>query len=87
MNTNLYEKDEIDGEITFRPFDISKIKIYGRTVPEIMQILNGLDLEKEKEMTLTMENLGKWIELIKKEIEEAQKEAINQYLEESKWKP
>ena len=79
MNTNLYEKIEKDGEEIYKPYDITKITICGRTIEQVMQILNGLDLEKEKEMTLTMNNLGKWIDMIKKEIEEQQIKAINDF--------
>lgn len=81
INNNLYEKMEnTDGTIEYKPYDITKITICGRNIEEVIQILNGLDLEKEKELTLTMENLGKWCELIKEDIKKQQEIAIKSIL-------
>lgn len=82
INHNLYERIENqDGTITYKPYDISKTTICGRNIEKVMQILNGLDLEKEHEMTLTMENLGKWCELIKDDIRKQQEKALKDMLE------
>lgn len=67
---NLYELEEKDGNIIIKPYDYSKLTICGRKLEQVMQILNGLDLEKEKGMLLTMEHLGEWCELVKKDIHE-----------------
>lgn len=81
MITNLYEmvKDK-EGNITFKKFDFLKTTIKGKTIEEILQILNGLDLEHEKEMTLTMNNLSKWCELINDDIKKNQEEAIKKFM-------
>ena len=82
INYNLYEKIENeDGTITYKPYDISKTKICGKSIEEIIQILNGLDLEKEYKMTLTMENLGKWCELIQDDIKKQQEKTLKNILE------
>ena len=60
------------------------IKICGRTLKDVIQILNGLDLEKEKEMKLTMENLGKWCELINQEISQHQEKVLKDLLNNMK---
>ena len=73
---SLYEIEENNGNINITPYDISNITICGRKLEQVIQILNGLDLEKEKEMLLIMKNLGKWCELIKDDIRKQQEEAI-----------
>ena len=66
INQNLYEKIEnTDGTITYKPYDISNVKICGKTIEQIVKILNGLDIEKESKIILTMENLEKYYKLIK----------------------
>lgn len=85
MNTNLYEKIvNENGEEIYKPYDITKTKICGKPLEEVIQILNGLDLEKEKEMLLTMNNLGEWCEMIKEEIKKEQEEAIKKFFNKEK---
>ena len=82
INYNLYEKIENeDGTITYKPYDISKTTICGRNIEQVIQILNGLDLEKEYEMTLTMGNLDKWGKLIQEDIRKQQEKALKDLLE------
>lgn len=45
--------------------------ICGRTIEEIVNILNGLDLQKATELEVTMENLKYFMEIYQKEIEES----------------
>lgn len=77
MITNLYEKVEENGIETFKPYDINKATICGRTLEEVIQILQALDLEKEYQMKLTLENLQKWYELWKEEQYKQMNEIIN----------
>ena len=45
--------------------------ICGRTIEEIINILNGLDLEKETELEVTMENLKSFMAIYQKEVEDS----------------
>lgn len=68
MNTNLYEKLVNEkGEEIYKPYDINKITICGRTLEEVIQILRTLDLEKEYNLKMTMKNLKQWQEMMLKE--------------------
>lgn len=88
INYNLYEKvEDINGNVTFKPYDINKITICGRTLQEIMDILGALDLEKEYDLKMTMKNLKQWQEMMYKEQQkEFDKQLYNirikEYLEE-----
>ena len=69
-NTNLYEKvEDINGNISFVPFDYNNITICGKGLSEIIDILNCLDLERQYDMKMTMENLQKWGKLLQEEFE------------------
>ena len=76
----LYELQEENGNMIFKPYDINKTTICGKNLEQIIQILNGIDLEKQNEMMLTMNNLGKWCELIEKDIKEQQERAIKEFM-------
>ena len=68
MNTNLYEKVVNEkGEEIYKPYDINKTTICGKPLEEVIQILQALDLEKEYQMKLTLENLQKWFDLMLKQ--------------------
>ena len=68
INTNLYEKvEDINGNISFKPFDYNNITICGKSLGEIIDILNCLDLERQCDMKMTMENLQEWQKLLEKE--------------------
>ena len=88
MNTNLYEKVvNENGEEIYKPYDITKTTICGRTLQEIMDILGALDLEKEYDLKMTMKNLKQWQEMMYKEQQkEFDKQLYNirikEYLEE-----
>lgn len=74
-----YYRKKIDDDtdtVYFQRVKEEDIKICGRPLRDAIQILNGLDLEKEKEMKLTMENLGKWCELISQETRQQQEKAL-----------
>ena len=45
--------------------------ICGRTIDEIVNILNGLDLEKETKLEVTMENLKSFMAIYQKEVEDS----------------
>lgn len=71
MNKELYEKIEnTDGTIIYKPFNIYEMSIYGKTIEEIGQILDGLEIERIAEIKMTMENLSY---LFKKVIDEQNK--------------
>ena len=77
MNTNLYEKIvNENGEEVYKPYDITKAKICGKSLEEVMNILNGLDLEKQYDLEMTMKNFHEWVEQYHKEYNER----INQVL-------
>ena len=77
MNTNLYEKIvNENGEEVYKPYDITKIKICDKSLQEVMDILYGLDLEKQYDLEMTMKNFHEWVEKYHKE----HNERINQVL-------
>ena len=45
--------------------------ICGRTIEEVVNILNGLDLEKETDLEVTMENLKSFMAIYQKEVEDS----------------
>lgn len=49
--------------------------ICGRTIEEITNILNGLDLEKETELKVTMDNMKHFMAIYQKEIEDSLRNA------------
>lgn len=69
---NLYKKEEDKetGIINFIPVDAAKDTICGRTIEEIIVILNCLDIEKEYQMKMTLENLKSFEEFLVQEREE-----------------
>lgn len=77
INTNLYEKVEENGIETFKPYDIAKMKICGKTLEQVIDILNGLDLEKLYDLEMTMKNFGEWVELYR-ESNENIKQILNE---------
>ena len=59
----LYEKKEnADGSITYVPFNVNKkideMTIMGKTIPEVIDILSGLNIEKMTDIQMTMKNLS-----------------------------
>ena len=54
-----YYTREVDenGNITFKLVDFDQVKICGYTLKEVMDILNGLEIERITEIKMTMENL------------------------------
>lgn len=71
INYNLYERKETeDGYDYYVPYDIEKTTICGKTIKEIITILNALDLERITGIKMCMENLSKYRELIDKEMNE-----------------
>lgn len=85
INTELYERTtDMNGNITFKPFRYWDITICGKKYEEIVDILNSLDLERQYDMKLTMENLQKWQELLQKEFSDRlYKINIKEILEEN----
>lgn len=53
------------------------IKICGKTLREVITILNGLEAEKIAGMELCIENINKYMELILKEQQENLTKALN----------
>lgn len=55
----LYEKiTNEDGSITYKPYDIQETTIKGYKIDEIIEILNGLEIERITEIKMVMENLS-----------------------------
>lgn len=77
MNTNLYEKIvNENGEEIYKPYDITKTTICGKKLEEVVDILQGLDLEKQYDLEMTMKNFREWT----KEYHKEHNERINQVL-------
>jgi hypothetical protein len=70
MIFNYYKKieDPENNTIEFKRVNPEDIKICDKSVEEVIQILEGLELERIYDMKLTMTNLKKWIELINSEL-------------------
>ena len=83
MNLYKYKQNE-NGEITLKPFDVKDIKICGKNYEEIVEILTAVDLEREQEMLLTMENLTKWCELMQENLNKQQEQMISSFMKRIK---
>ena len=72
INYNLYERKQTeDGYDYYTPYDIDKITICGKSIDEIITILNALDLERITQIKVTMENLAQFKKLLEKELMES----------------
>lgn len=75
----LYVKEVKDNGYTFRRVYDDELTINGRTIAEVRDILNALDLEKIEQLELCMENLKEY----HKKIEVLYKEHIEGVIEDS----
>ncbi len=76
---NHYKKVEKDGNIIFELVKEEDIKICGRTLKEVITILQALDIERETNIKMTFENIGKYIDLCSKEQYKRQQEVLKRY--------
>ena len=58
-----------------------QIRIMGKTPEEIMTILTALELERIADMEMTMGNLGDWVELLKKDMQDSAQKAMHQSID------
>lgn len=73
----LYIKKEEDGKVIFEEVKT----ICGRSINEVMGILEGLNMEEEYDMKLTIKNLIKYKKLIDEETNNQIKRAMDKALE------
>ena len=74
---NYYRKvSSEEDEIKFKKVNPEDIKICGKTIDEVITILNGLELEKQTQIKMTMGNLGLYIELFNKEQQDIQRKTL-----------
>lgn len=71
------KKDTDTDTVYFEKVKEEDIKICGKTLKEVITILNGLEAEKIAGMELCIENINKYIELILKEQQENLIKALN----------
>ena len=71
------KRDYDTDTIYFEKVKEEDIKICGKTLREVISILNGLEAEKITGMELCMENINKYMELILKEQQESLTKALN----------
>jgi uncharacterized protein YqgV (UPF0045/DUF77 family) len=74
------KKEDINGNITFEPIDMNEVKLMGKSIKEIIIILQGLELERQTGIKMTMKNLQKYIDLIREEQEKMMQESINRMI-------
>ena len=61
------KRQNCEGTISFEPVDMSKITICGKTIEEIIDILNGLDAERITDIQMAVKNLKLYIDYFNKE--------------------
>ncbi len=71
------KRDYDTDTIYFEKVKEEDIKICGKTLREVITILNGLEAERVSGMELCMENINKYMELILKEQQESLTKALN----------
>lgn len=71
------KKDTDTDTIYFEKVKEEDIKICGKTLKEVITILNGLEAERITGMELCMENINKYMEFILKEQQESLTKALN----------
>ena len=71
------KKDYDTDTIYFEKVKEEDIKICGKSLREVITIINGLEAEKITGMELCMENINKYMELILKEQQESLTKALN----------
>lgn len=71
------KRDYDTDTIYFEKVKEEDIKICGKTLREVITILNGLEAERISGMELCMENINKYMELILKEQQESLTKALN----------
>ena len=78
-----YYKMKIDSDtdtIYFEKVKVEDIRIYGKTIDEIITILNGLDVERITGIKMTMENLCYLYKELQKREYEMQRENLKKML-------
>ena len=73
-----------NGRVTYKPVDITKMAICGKTIEEIIDILNALNVERIYNIEMTMNNLKQYIKIYQKEQKEMLKEYWNKQIKELK---
>lgn len=58
--------------------DGKEITICDTPIEEVIKILNGLELERRYDIKMTMENLSKWQEILRKNYEESIKKSLDE---------
>ena len=74
----LYTKKEENGKIIFEEIK----KICGRSIDEVMTILEGLNMEEEYDMKLTIKNLIRYQDILEQELQKSISETIEKVLKD-----
>lgn len=69
-------KTNEDDEVVFQKVKEEDIKICGKTVEEVIRILNGLEFERLTQIEMTMKNLERYYKLIREDEEKAIEESF-----------
>lgn len=77
LNYYRMKTDTDTDTIYFERVKKEDIKICGKTLEEVIMILNGLEAERITDIKLCLENVNKYIDLILKEQQETLSKALN----------
>lgn len=64
-------KTNEDDELVFQRVKEEDIKICGKTIEEVIRILQGLEFERQTQIEMTMENLERYYKFIREDQETA----------------
>ena len=75
-------KTNEDDELVFQRVKEEDIKICGKTIEEVIRILNGLEFERLTQIEMTMKNLERYYKFIQEEQEKAIEESFKRLREQ-----
>ena len=78
------KKENTDGSVTYVPFDVNsaidKMTICGKTIPQVIQIISGLNIEKMTDIEMTMKNLSYLFDKVMEEQNQHMQYQINEMI-------
>ncbi len=75
------QKEDENGNIIFEKIKEEDFTICGKTIEEIITILQGLDFERETQIKMVMGNLQKYVNFIREDENRAIQEAMTKAIE------
>ena len=75
-------KTNENDELVFQRVKEEDIKICGKTIEEVIRILNGLEFERLTQIEMTMKNLERYYKFIQEEQEKAIEESFKRLREQ-----